>query len=299
MNKLFFIAFICFIYTSGFAQKNDSKLTGLIQNEIKNFKGDIGVYVYHLKKNKFAAVNADSIFPTASIIKVPILAGVFQKIATGELKLSQEFYYDTARLYGGSGLMQYFKDSTRIDLSTMISLMITYSDNIASLWLQELCGGGKAINALMEQVGLQSTKVNSRTKGREQWRQVYGWGQTTPKEMAHLLKLIAQGKLIDARHSQKMFRYMKNQYYDNRSLSQLPPTVTTISKPGMVDDARGEVVLAHAPGGDFVFCILTKNNTDQSWTPQNEAEVLTRKLANLIWNYFEPKHPYTAAMPIE
>ena len=299
MSKYILLACVLFICTSGYAQKEDKKLKVLIEQAISGFQGDIGVYVHHLKKNRAVAVNADSVFPTASIVKVPILTGIFHKIAQNELKLSQEFVYDAKRVYGGSGLMQFYKDSARTDLSTMISLMLTYSDNVASIWLQELAGGGVAINTIMDQLGLPNTKVNSRTAGRQDiWKQ-YGWGQTTPKEMAQLFTLIRQGKVVNARYSDKMYRYLKNQFYNGRSLSQLPATVSTICKTGSVDDARGEVVLVNAPGGDVVFCILTKNNKDQSWTDNNEAEVLTRKLANIIWNYYEPKHPFTAFEKID
>ncbi|MBO9618638.1 MAG: serine hydrolase [Niabella sp.] len=294
MLKYILLASVVLIHTFSYAQKEDKQLKALLENAVSGFHGTIGVYVHHLEKNRSVAINADTIFPTASIVKVPILAGVFQKIAKGELKLSQEFVYSAKRAYGGSGLMQFYKDSARTDLSTMISLMLTYSDNVAAIWLQELAGGGVTVNPLMDQLGLPNTKVNSRTAGREDIWKKYGWGQTTPKEMAQLFTLIRQGKVIDARYSDKMYRYLKNQFYNGRSLSQLPATVSTICKTGSIDDARGEVVLVNAPGGDFVFCILTKNNKDHSWTDDNEAEVLTRKLANIIWNHFEPKHHFTA-----
>lgn len=275
------------------AQKEDKKLKALIEHETRNFRGDIGVYIHHLAKNREVAILADTVFPTASIVKIPILAGVFQKIANRELKLSDEFIYDAKRVYGGSGLMQFYKDSAKTDLSTLISLMLTYSDNVTSIWLQELSGGGLAINQLMDQYGLPNTRVNSRTEGRSQIWEKYGWGQTTPREMAQLFTLIREGKIIDPRHSDKMYRFLKNQFYNERSLSGLPPEMNTISKTGSVNQARGEVVLVNAPGGDIVFCILTKNNSDQSWTYENEAEVLTRKIANIIWNYYEPKHRFT------
>jgi beta-lactamase class A len=285
------ILFSVFI-SNALGQKIDSKLDAAIKKEIADFKGDIGVYIQHLKKNKMVAINADTVFPTASIVKVPILVGVFDKISRGELKLSQEFIYDTSRVYGGSGLMQFYKDSAKTDLSTMISLMLSYSDNVASIWLQQLSGGGVAINQLMEKLGLTNTKVNSRTEGRQDIWKKYGWGQTTPREMARLFSLIRHGKVIDERYSDKMYRYLKNQYYNERSLAQFPPTVNTISKTGSVNEARGEVVLVNAPGGDIVFCILTKNNKDQSWTRTNEAEVLTRKIAALIWNHYEPQRAF-------
>lgn len=276
------------------AQKTDVKLEEKIKKEIAGFQGDIGLYVQNLKTQKVVAIHADSIFPAASIVKVPILVGVFEKVANGELSLDQQFQYDKKRTYGGSGLMQFYKDSAQTDLSTMVSLMLTYSDNVTSIWLQELAGGGATINPLLEKIGLKDTKVNSKTLGREKEWQQYGWGQTTPKEMATLFALIAAGKVIDPKYSDKMFRYLKNQFYNDRSLSQFPASVNTIAKTGSVNQARGEVVLINATHGDIVFCILTKNNKDQSWSETNEAEVLTRKIANIIWNHFEPSNKYEA-----
>lgn len=286
------VVVILWFHNAVMAQKEDKKLKELLQNATQGFQGDIGIYVHHLKKNTEVSIKADTIFPTASIVKIPILVGIFQKIADGELKLPQEFKYDAKRIYGGSGLMQFYKDSAQTDLSTMISLMLTYSDNVTSIWLQELSGGGLAINNLMDKYGLPNTKVNSRTEGRKEIWEKYGWGQTTPKEMAKLFMLIRQGKIIDTPHSDKMYRYLKNQFYNGRSLSQFPSEINTIAKTGSVDAARGEVVLVNAPSGDFVFCVLTKNNKDQSWTNQNEAEELTRKIANMIWNHYEPKHRF-------
>lgn len=293
MKKIFTLLTFLLLQNGVMAQKEDKKLKEILLKTTQGFEGEIGIYVHHLKKNTEVSILGDTVFPTASIVKVPILVGVFHKIADGELKLDQEFKYDAKRLYGGSGLMQFYKDSAQTDLSTMVSLMLTYSDNITSIWLQELSGGGLSINKLMDNYDLPNTKVNSRTEGRREIWEKYGWGQTTPKEMSKLFTLIRQGKIVDARYSDKMYRYLKNQFYNGRSLSQLPAEINTIAKTGSVDAARGETVLVNAPSGDFVFCVLTKNNKDQSWSNQNEAEVLTRKIANAIWNYFEPKHKFS------
>jgi len=288
MKKQIFIA--CLFILIGLnlhAQKIDKKLSKKIEQEIKDFQGDVGIYVKNLKTQKEVRIYADSIFPTASIVKVPLLVGIFQKIQDKELNLKQEFVYSDKRTYGGSGLMQFYKDSTKTDLATMISLMLTYSDNVTSIWIQELAGGGAVINPQMEKLGLLNTKVNSRTVGREADWKKYGWGQTTPYEIAHLFELIRQGKVIAPEASDKMFRFLKNQFYNERSLSQIPAIYSTISKTGSVNDARGEVVLVNAPHGDIVFSILTKNNKDQSWTDNNEAENLTRRIAKIIWEHFE------------
>lgn len=297
MKKLSLILTLC-LPLLAIAQKIDTKLEQKIKNEIADFQGDIGIYVQHLKNKKTVAIHADSIFPTASIDKVPILVGIFQKIADGALPHDEPYTYRATRAYGGAGLMQFYKDSTETDLSTMISLMLSYSDNVASIWLQELAGGGKAINPLMDKLGLPNTKVNSKTEGREQLWAKYGWGQTTPKEIATLFTMIRAGEVIDSRYSDKMYRYLKNQFYNGRSLSQFPSTINAISKTGSVNQARGEVVLINAPHGDIVFSILTNNNKDESWTDNNQAEVLTRKIANIIWNHYEPQQAFEAYPPI-
>jgi hypothetical protein len=33
------------------------------------------------------------------------------------------------------------------------------------------------------------------------------------------------------------------------------------------DRSRSEVVLVNAPSGDYVFCLITRNQQDESWRP--------------------------------
>ncbi len=301
LNSFFFLQLLFLVPIIGNAQqtKNDKKLQQKLAELTKDFKGTVGVYVYNLKTEKEAGINADTIFPTASIVKIPILVGLFDKIEKGELKYHQPIYYRDSSKYGGSGLMQYFKDSTKTELSVLAALMISYSDNTTALLNQKLAGGGAAINPLLESYGFKDTRVNSRTVGRENMRTLYGWGQTTPKEMAQLLVKIKRGEIISKAACEKMYRLMTNIYYDDYALSQIPPYIQAAAKQGMVDDSRSELVMVNAPHGDYVFYIATKNNKDQSWKPNNEAWVLARKLSAYLWNYFEPKSGWKPAEGVE
>lgn len=274
----------------GFAQKSktDHKLEASLTALIGGFKGTVGIYVMNLKTGKQVAINADSIFPTASIVKVPILVGLFDKIEKGELSYHQPLMYRDSIRYGGSGIMQFFKDSSATELSVLANLMMSYSDNTTSLWNQRLAGGGAQINDLLQQYGLKDTRVNSRTKGREAIWKIYGWGQTTPREMAALLLKIRKGEIISKAASERMYRLMTKSYYDENALSQIPPFVQAAAKSGSVNDSRSEVVLVNAPHGDYVFYVGTKNIKDQRWTPENEAEQLIRKVSSLLWSHFEP-----------
>lgn len=260
----------------------------MIHELVKGFNGDVGIYVKNLKTGKVAEYKGDTIFPTASMIKVPITAGVMNKVSKNELDYQSILTYKDSLLYAGEDILGSFKDGEKIALGKVMMLMITTSDNTASLWCQSLAGGGEAINQLMEQEGLQHTRVNSRTPRRSANQQKYGWGQTTPREMATLLTKIRNGELISPAASERIYRNLIRIYYDGHALAEIPPYVQVASKSGAVDEARSEVLLVNAPHGDYVFCIATKNQKDISWEQNNEGWVLIKSLSKLLWNYFEP-----------
>lgn len=301
MKTLRLILLFVAISTHLFAQqeKVDVKLTKMLTELTKGFNGDVGIYVKSLKTGKVASINADSIFPTASMVKVPITCGIFNKIEKGELDYQTQLTYKDSLLYAGEDILGSFKSGEKIWLSKVLMLMITTSDNTASLWSQSLAGTGTAINELMEQNGLKYTRVNSRTPGRQVNQKQYGWGQTTPREMATLLTLIRNGKMISPAASERIYRNLIRIYFDHEALSQIPPYIQAASKSGAVNAARSEVVLVNAPHGDYVFCIATNNQKDTSWQTNNEGYVLIRKLSKMLWQYFEPKAHWQPAAGME
>lgn len=290
MKKTLFITTLLFFSVVAHAQKKqklDKVLQQQLEEKIAGFKGDVGIYVCKLSTGKYAAINADTIFPTASIVKIPLLVGLFDKIDKGELQYHQPLVYRDSIRYGGSGIMQFFKDSTPTELSVLAALMMSYSDNTSSLWNQDLAGGGATVNKLLEQYGLKVTRVNSRTPGREENRKVYGWGQTTPREMSSLLVKIRRGEVVSPKASDRMYRLMTKGYYDEQAVSQIPAWVQVAAKTGSLDDSKSEIILVNAPHGDYVLYIGTKKIADQRWADDNEAIVLIRSVSAVVWKHFE------------
>jgi len=270
-------------------------LESKIKNRVEGFRGDVGVFVKNLKTGEEVAINADSLFPTASMIKIPITIGIFDKIEKGELTYDSVLTYRDSLLYAGEDILGSFKDGEKIALSKVLMLMITTSDNTASLWCQHLAGTGTTINAWLDDNGFANTRVNSRTEGRqENWKQ-YGWGQTTPREMAELVMRIHEGNIISKRASERIYRNLTRIYWDSEALSQIPPYVQAASKQGAVYRSRSEVVLVNAPHGDYVFCVITKNQQDERWTSDNEGYVLLRDISALLWKHYEPESDWQPA----
>jgi len=274
------------VITVANAQKTDLQLTKKINELLAGFNGQAGVYVYDLEKNNKVAINADTVFSTASMVKIPILLGIMDKINKNELAYHQPLVYSDSLLYAGVDILGSFKNNETIELSKAVMLMLTMSDNTASLWLQSLAGTGTRINQLVDSLGFKATRVNSRTPGREANRTQFGWGQTTPREMALLFVKIANGQLLNQEISNRMLTLLSRNYWDEEALSQIPAGVFIASKNGAVDASRSEVAYVNGKKSRYVFCICTQNNADKSWTSSNEAWVLTKKLSALLWQYY-------------
>ncbi len=267
------------------AQKTDKKLFEKVSALLKGFKGDVGVYIKNLKNDKIVAINADTIFPTASIVKIPILVGIMDKIEKKQFEYHQQLLFKDSLANSSYDVVANLKDTAKIELAKVILLMLSTSDNSASLWLQKLAGGGARINEILDSAGFKYTRVNSRTPGRENNRTQYGWGQTTPYEMATLMEKIYAGVIINDSISKKMIRLLGRNYWDEQAISQIPVNIFVASKNGCVDASRSEVLLVMAKH-PYIFSIFTKNNKDISWSDNNEAWMLAKNLSALLWSYY-------------
>jgi beta-lactamase class A len=290
MKKYIFVFLFLLASQFSIAQKTDKKLETRLRQAIDTFHGDIGIYVKNLRTGKMVSINADTVFPTASIVKVSILLGIMDKLQKGELQYEQDLVYRDSLAYSDYDILAAFKDTQKVLLKKVMMLMLTTSDNTASLWLQSLAGTGTRINQLLDSLGFKSTRVNSRTPGRETNRTAYGWGQTSPSEIGRLFEMIYRNQIISPAACERMMRSLGRNFWDlDEAISQIPPYIEVFSKNGCVNAVRSEVLLVNAPNNPYIFCIFTKNNKDTSWTYNNEAWALARKISSMLWEYFEPK----------
>ena len=286
MHKIFLFIGAIFISCNISAQKIDKKLQAQIEATIKGFNGDIGIYVIELKKNHVVSIQADTIFSTASIVKIPILIGVMDKLVTGELQYHQRFTYtDSVYFNEGDDILSDFKSGSTIELGKLILLMLSISDNCASLWLQGIAGGGVTINKILDSLGFGNIRVNSRTPGREASREQYGWGQTTPKQAALVMKAIVDGEVFNKDASDKMLRLLSRQWWDEEGISSVPAGIFIADKNGALDSNRNEIMYVNGKH-PYILSLFTKNNKDTSWQSDNEAWVLTRKISAIVWKHY-------------
>ena len=285
-----YIFFLILIFLSNCDSAFNNNPFKKIEILLNNFNGEVGFYFLHLDKGIDFGINENKIFPSASLIKIPIMVQIFNRVENDNLNLDSLLFYDSSLInykYKGDDSIAKFKENETISINKLLTHMITFSDNHASLWLQIIAGGGTKINEILDKYNFTKTKVNSRTLNREDEYLQYGWGQTTPKEMSKLMIEIKNGNIVSKKSSDEMYRHLTRIYWDDEALSQIPNHIQVASKQGAINKSRSEVVLVNSPSGDYVFCIITNNQSDESWSFENEGFVLIRKISRLLWNYYQ------------
>src|SRR5690606_4367578 len=129
-------------------ERTDPVLTARIRELVQSFGGDVGIYVRHLPSGATATHRADELFPTASLIKVPLLTTLFDRAGHGLLDLdAAPPFPDTLkyRYAERTDVVAYMQPGDTLPLSELAFLMLSVSDNLASLWIQALVGGGEEV----------------------------------------------------------------------------------------------------------------------------------------------------------
>lgn len=180
----------------------------------------------------------------ASIVKIFVMAALYDRIAQGEL--------DEGAIYSD------------------IYQMITVSDNAATNRLISVLGEGdthlgmERVNAYALSIGCTATSMH-RLMLEENGLQNY----VSARDCAVLLRMIFEETCVDAESSRKMLAILKEQYWGDY-IPKGPPEGTVIAHKGgdLTGLSHGDVGIVYAETGPYILCILCNE-------PPSDAESKT------------------------
>lgn len=277
----------------------------------KSFHGTLGYSIHHLQSGARLARLGDEQFPSASTIKLAMLCAAFEKQQRGELSYDETLTLREEDRQYGTGVLHNYRASTKVQLRTVLHLMIAQSDNTATVMLGQRLGQD-AVNSWLDKHGLRKTRLlvpfpyegsfdKAANAGGAAWQPVRTWGMgvTTPNEMAALLEMIVDGRACTPAACEEMQRILAHQFYDDGIASQVPPSVVVASKHGSEDRSRSDVAIVRAPSGDYVIAIYTRDAKDSGVKWDNEQDSTIRRISRLVWQAFEPKSRWIPAAGTE
>ncbi len=249
------------------------------------FAGKLALYATDLRTGKTVAINADTAVPTASVIKLTILYDALKQIQAGRASFNDELVLTKANQVGGSGVLGLFDTPLTVTLKDALTMMVVVSDNTATnLAIDRL--GLQNVDDEITAMGLKSTwlykKVFLPPAGNVPADQkTFGLGKTTAREMASVMQHFATCDAFPKQLCDAALAMLKNQT-DRDAIPRYLGNVDIANKTGAVDQARNDVAIVYAPRGPIIISAFTYDNKDQSWTPDNTAQLLIGRLARII-----------------
>jgi beta-lactamase class A len=253
--------------------------------------GVLGYYISNLDTGEQLALRADETFPTASLIKVPILVTLYDLVEQKQLSLDDPLTVLKIDQVPGSGVLQFMHPGMSLSVHDAASLMIVLSDNTATNLLLDRIAI-RRVWTKMEALGLPHTKVHSKTYLRLTSVAMdssvkYGLGVSTPREMGRLFEMLARGKAVTPPLDSAMLDILANNA-DGELMQRSINGLTVPHKTGATDSVRTECALFRLQSR-VVACGFTKQNTDIRWIVDNEAQVSLGKIGAAVVAAWPPR----------
>ena len=254
----------------------------------RSYRGRVGIYIRDLETGKTWAYNAEKLFPSASLIKVPIMAAVFEKIKLGEFTLDTQIKLTRPSRVGGSGSLKWVREGTSLSVMEIVYKMITESDNTATKMLIDQVGMPYLSEAFVK-LGLEHTNITPEGMSLSSYR-VKRENYTTPREMASLLERIYAGELVNRESSEFMLDVLKHTKSRSRLRKGLPLGWEIGHKTGLLRKACHDVGIVFSPRGDYVIAVLTSEAPNYT-----TAKNFISKVAKLTYQYYKIDSDYAGA----
>lgn len=281
----------------------DSMATLRLGQEIEPLKSQIqtlatqnpklqpGVFVLDLDTGAYLDWNSQTIFASASTIKLPVLVAFFQDVEAGKVRLDEPLTLQPDMIATGSGDLQYKPPGTQLSALEAISKMIQISDNTATNMIVARLGGKEVLNQRFRSWGLSATTLNNPLPDIE------GTNVTSPKELATLLAMINQGQLVSMRSRDLMLDIMRKTEINNLLPQGLGEGATIAHKTGNIGSILADVGLVDMPTGKrYIIAVIVKRPFNDT-----SAQELIRQISRTAYDYFNQPQasPSTTSLPSE
>jgi beta-lactamase class A len=250
------------------------KLEARIDAIDRGFDGVMGVAITDLTSGRTLSRNADLVYPTASSIKLAILAELYrqsERDEAGNARLRDVYTLDAADLVPDSYIMGGLTPgASRVTNRDLATFMLVVSDNSATNVLIERVGMEK-VNALMDELGLRHIRLRRKMmdlaaarEGRE--------NVATPREIGRLLESVYRGKVLGPAARDEFLRQLAL-HKESELPRLLPEDVVVANKSGSLEGVRNDSGIIFATRRPFVISVMTTLAGNERAAEQAIAEV--------------------------
>jgi beta-lactamase class A len=251
-------------------------LSRQLERLVNDAPGEVAISVIDLDNGLALSINGDVNLPAASTIKVPVMVEVMRQIALGKFGFYRTVSLRDADRDCGYGELCEAPWGSKYTVWELLWRMITVSDNTAANMLIRLVGRHN-INQTMEGLGLSQTWLGDSIHSDGDVRSL----RTSANDMMHLLELIAEHQLINAKACDAMLEILERQRHNTMIPAWLPKKVVIAHKTGTLHDTLNDVGIVELDGAPYVICVFTTHLSDL-----DTGELFIRRVSLLTFRAF-------------
>ena len=276
----FLIILFSFLFNNVYAaDKNTDTLQRVstqIKLKIRQYPNLLcGVYVKPFWIKGEININGDSVFPAASLIKIPIAVVLLQSLDKEKVSWDQYLILKKHEYASGAGYLKTKKAGTKIKLKEVFKLMLIISDNTATNMIIDLLGGIYATNEQIRKLGLRNTKLIN------YMGDFKGLNKTSPRDLITILTKSLEGSLLksDSKRILKKTLFKVN----NKSLIKkgLGRYTRFAHKTGTIGLCVGDAGIVYFPLGKTIgISIIVKRPFNNL-----QGQKVIREISRLVYEY--------------
>ena len=288
------------------AHADDTSLKKELQRLENEFGGHLGVAAKNLQTGEVISFNGSERFPTASVIKLPIMTAFFDLV--DQQKIDPRMKVVLTADDKKPGLLKSMSDGMTMTLLDAVNLMIVLSENTATnLVLDRLASSHEArlnvVNTFLTQSGLKNTRLLNRlytatSKQRTPEAMRYGIGVSTPDDMVLLMEKLHAKTLASSSSCEAMMEILKRQEYNDMVPRLLPrdecQRFEVAHKTGWINESKVDVALVMTDRVEYAIAIFIDKHPDHSDDLENRAVMLAAHASRAVWNHFAGGSGYAA-----
>ena len=213
---------------------------------LSGLEGDVGLYIEDTRTKETFTINPDRSFPSASVIKVPLLALLLEDARQGRVDLEPPIGITPENRVGGTGILSELPENIALPLSYHAKLMIILSDNIATNTVIDAVGMDR-LNAYCRERGMPNTSLQRKMMDFDALARGLN-NYTSASEIGKMLSLVAEGKWENPKISSTIVDYMAAQRVRTKLPVMIPVHVYSMPEDRAALPPAGKVNIAHKTG---------------------------------------------------